>query len=40
VIPPCDPAWDLVRQSRRFATLVREAGLDERSLTISHGCSR
>jgi TolB-like protein/Tfp pilus assembly protein PilF len=39
-IPPCDPAWDLVRQSRRFAALVRQAGLDERSLTAKRGCSR
>lgn len=33
LIPLRDPAWDLVRQSRRFAALVRQAGLDERSLT-------
>ena len=38
VIPPCDPAWDLVRPSQRFAKLVRRAGLDERSLTVLRGC--
>jgi eukaryotic-like serine/threonine-protein kinase len=38
VIPPCDPAWDLVRQSPRFATLVRKAGLNERS--VLGGCRR
>jgi serine/threonine-protein kinase len=39
-IPPCDPAWDLVRQSRRFAALVRQAGLEERALTVVRGCLR
>jgi hypothetical protein len=36
-IPPCDPAWDLVRHTRRFAALVRKARLDE---TVLRGCSR
>jgi eukaryotic-like serine/threonine-protein kinase len=38
VIPPCDPAWDLVRTSQRFRSLVRQAKLDERSLTVLRGC--
>jgi len=28
LISPRDPAYDLVRQSRRCAVLVRQAGLD------------
>jgi hypothetical protein len=28
LMSPRDPAYDLVRQSRRFAALVRQAGLD------------
>ena len=33
LIPPRDPAYDLVRRSRRFEDLIRQAGLDDRSLT-------
>jgi hypothetical protein len=33
LIPLRDPAYDLVRKSRRFAALVRQAGLDVARVT-------
>jgi len=40
IIPPCDPAWDKVRQTPRFRALVRQARQDTLRLTVPGGCRR